>query len=114
MGFVKNLDIISSSLAMQKRSEWEAYAKGMASSAQILSTLISDPETYLDQTYLDNYEQYIASITDLAQCRSLPCEHEGVTYEFYFEGDVFQNGVHNREWSNEQKERYQKNINTLI
>ena len=56
MGFVKNLDIISSSLAMQKRSEWEAYAKGMASSAQILSTLISDPETYLDQTYLDNYE----------------------------------------------------------
>ena len=61
----------------------------MSSTAQILSTLISDPETYLDQAYLDNYEQYIASITDISQCKSLPCEHEGVMYEFYYEGDVF-------------------------
>ena len=55
IGFVKNLDIISSSLATQKINEWEHYASDMSSIGQILSDLISDPETFQDPSFLKNY-----------------------------------------------------------
>ena len=80
MGFVKNLDIMSSTLASIKVNEWENFGQVMTINAQILSNLISYPETYLDQAFMDNYEQYTVSITDMTQCVSLPCEHEGHTY----------------------------------
>ena len=80
MGFVKNLDIMSSTLAAIKMNEWENFGQVMTLNAQILSNLISYPDEYLDTTFLNNYEQYTVAITDMAQCISDPCEHEGHTY----------------------------------
>ena len=56
MGFVKNLDIMSSTLASIKMNEWENFGQVMSLNAQILSNLISHPETYLDSAFLDDYE----------------------------------------------------------
>ena len=56
MGFVKNLDIMSSTLASIKVNEWENFGQVMTLNAQILSNLVSYPETYLDSAFMDNYE----------------------------------------------------------
>ena len=56
MGFVKNLDIMSSTLASIKMNEWENFGQVMSLNAQILSNLISYPEKYLDSAFLDDYE----------------------------------------------------------
>ena len=56
MGFVKNLDIMSSTLASIKVNEWENFGQVMTLNAQILSNLVSYPEIYLDSAFMDNYE----------------------------------------------------------
>ena len=66
MGFVKNLDIMSSTLAAIKMNEWENFGQVMTLNAQILSNLISNPDKYLDTTFLNNYQQFTVPITDMA------------------------------------------------
>ena len=50
MGFVKNLDIQSRTLASIKQNEWEIVGNDLSVTAGILTDLISDPECSLQHS----------------------------------------------------------------
>ena len=78
MGFVKNLDILSSTLATLKEIEWESHGNYLSTTASQLSDLISDPEQFLDPSYMT--DNFITSISDMVLCESDLCSKDGHEY----------------------------------
>lgn len=99
VGNIKNLEILSSSLAALKQNEWEMFGSELSTSARILSDLVSDPEKFLEPAYMASSENYIESLSDLAECVSDECEVDGHVYKVYYKDSVMQDGIHSADWS---------------
>ena len=81
MGFIKNIKILSVSLAELIQNEWEIFGNDLTLVSRILQDILANPGT-VDTDFEDNYEEFIYSTVDVAFCVGKPCEYQGHVYQF--------------------------------
>lgn len=57
-------------------------------STRQISDLVSRPSQVASPDYTQLKDQYITDAKSVADCQPELCEKDGVTYQFYFTGDV--------------------------
>jgi len=100
VGYMKNLNIRSTTMAALKQNDLEMIGNDLSVSAHIITDLVSRPEDFADETYLKNFEEFTHDGVSLTRFESKDCEtNDGTIYKFFFKGDILQNGAQIKEWT---------------
>ena len=85
------------------------FGNDLIISADFISDLLSRPDEIADEAYTAQVDQIVYESFDIADTDVDECEApDGVTYQFYFDGGIEQNGVARAKWEEAEKEHYAK------